>query len=183
MYSRFCGGFKDVMNILEPNSAVAKVYQNLAPHADAIFRNVLNGSQEKCIIHGDLWPCNILVHSDDRKSIKVIDFQMLGYADSTYDLPPFILSSLSLESLQSEFVLQAARDYFVFRSNAGIKFVHERREEFLQFFRTYSLSYGLIWFVISCRPLATSVDYIPKLIRVFELLYEMNVLEFISSIV
>ncbi len=150
-------------------------YARLVPHTDQIIELLVTaGSQFPTIIHDDLWPHNFLV---SESSIKVIDWQLAAFTDPTYDLSVLFLSCFGLDEINEREILGVLEVYY--RKMSGIGESERSLKELSEFFKTFGLSYALVWFAMSCDSIYSNCNYRKKLIRILEFLNEMKVLDFI----
>jgi len=190
LHTWFPLGFPAVFQLFEqhPNTRAEMIeaYKKFESRGPEILQRVLAAGQEfPTAIHGDLWTHNILVRKSPR-SIKVIDWQMLGYGDPTFDLAIYILEALHLPYLTKENVVKAAQLYFnkyedILKSELGLP-MRRSYAEFEQFFQTYGIGYCIYWLVLGCPDMMTIPACLPKCYRILELGMEFGVIEFLNNL-
>jgi hypothetical protein len=181
-------GFIDIVNLAKEHGAsqnLIDAFNKLAPHSDEIIEKVQEaGLSFACLIHGDLWPNNLLYNENPKMHTKVIDWQLLGYKDPAFDLAVTIISCLSMDQYESKDgmtseLLQLYYETFTAQCELAGKnhFIKRDFETFKTFFFTWGTSYMLLWCLMASDPFAASY---PKLFKIYEFLTkEANVHEFL----
>ena len=182
-------GYADVYEFLAEYSKTDLIpsYKKLEAQNEKMIVTLLKAAQKyPCGTHSDLWPHNMLVNQDNSKPIKVIDWQLFGYTDPMTDVALFILTTLPIESLTPDGVSKALRSYYDrYTELCEEKHIVQDRsfEELQSFFNTYGLGFPLIWYLCGIQQVRSIPGADPKILRSLELLVEMGVLDFLSSVV
>lgn len=135
-----------------------------------------------CLTHGDLNSNNLLFNNDSQFETKVIDWQMLGYMDPTYDLAVTIVSSLPKDQLNKEEVDQLLQLYYTTFSNqckSGqvADLITRDWKSFSEYFYTWGMAYVFQWFLMTSKPF---LNNLPRLVRIYEFLaQDMQVPKFL----
>ena len=183
------GGFENICEFLAEQSkpSLIPIYKKLELETSKILAVViLAGLEYPCAIHIDLWSHNILVNQDSSKPIQVIDWQLLAYTDPMIDLAVYMLTTLSLDSLNAADIFKALRFYYEkYAALCRDKNIPEERsfEEIEKFFNTYGLGFVIIWYAMSCRSIRAIPGSEAKLLRVLELLVELGIPDFLLSVI
>jgi len=188
LFSLLPGAIPFVFQVLERNSKdhLMPIFKKIGANMNDILIKILRkGQQHPCLIHGDLWPHNFLIHQD--KPIKVIDWQLLGYTDPTYDLACYIISTLNAETLDVESVEKALVYYY----NLYEKLCKQHGltpsrtwEEFKKQFYTYGIGFAQVWAMSGGECLANmKCDGNDKLVKIYELFETLKAQEFLVSLI
>jgi len=164
---------------------VADMFQELTPYSDKIIKLVEAASKEfPCLIHGDLWSNNLLFNHSPQYHTKVIDWQILGYKDPSYDVAVTIVSSLPKDQLTKETTDKYFREYYdmfvkICKERGHPDLVTRTWDQFLNHCNTFGMSFTLLWFLMASEPFA--LNY-PRLMKIYEFLAnEVKVPEFVLS--
>lgn len=143
---------KRLDGLLEENNCsleIRETYKEMHKHAAIYFARLLEeGAKNPCLIHGDLWPPNIMV-ADDESPVKIIDWQTLAHRDPTVELSVVILTSLPKSHLTRHQVNQFCKVYMDTCDSLGKNKLGRSREEFKTCFNTWGLAYSFFWFLLS----------------------------------
>jgi hypothetical protein len=192
VFTYFTDAFPKVYKFLAEYSkpSIIPILEPIEKEAVVIFNRIMEAGQiYPCVAHGDLFSHNILLNrTEPSKTIKIIDWQLIAYADPLFDLALYILTTLNVETLNPVAVSRAVRMYYEkyeeLCMEKGLP-LQRTADEFEKSFNTWGLAYGVICYVISVEPFS-SVEgrdvAAKKIIHVFELLIALNVPKFMLSL-
>jgi len=188
MFSYFPAGFQAVYKFLEEQgkSELMQQYKNIEPRVTNIDEGVLLAARDHaCLIHTDMWSHNVLVNDDLEKPVKVVDWQLIAYADPMFDLAIFVLSTLPKESMNPAGISKAFGTYYKrYTELCTEKKVPVGRTlvEMENFLMTYGLSFALGWFVLTAIAATSIPNSGEKLIRALELFVELGTTDFLYAV-
>ncbi len=160
-------------------------FKKLEPFTQDIVQRIEDfGRQIPCLIHGDIWPPNIQVH--DSLPAKILDWQLLGYRDVTYDLSILLYTVLPKEKLTKDNLRQLVKRYhdefeqLCNESGYGDKIKRRTWEDLEEVFFTWGSAFAYMVFMTSIE--CYSKDY-PKFANIFKVLSdEISISEFLCSV-
>lgn len=160
-------------------------YQKLKPYTNDHVQRIEDfGRIFPCLIHGDIWPPNIQVH--ENLPAKILDWQLLGYRDVTYDLSILLYTVLPKEKLSKENLRRLVKlyhDEFEQLCNErgyGDKIKRRTWEDLEEVFFTWGSAFAFIIFMSSIE--CYSKDY-PKFANIFKVLSEeINISDFLLGV-
>ncbi|CAL8138276.1 unnamed protein product [Orchesella dallaii] len=147
-------------------------YKELNKYCDKIIGAISKqASKFPTLIHGDIWPPNMMITRDNNDPIKMIDWQILSYKDPCYELSVLMLTSLPKSKLQVENIDKFTKIYYQeFLKIAKDSDINVRsEEEFLEFFNTWGMCYGFLWMLLSVDAFEKDQE---RYCSVFQLLHE-----------
>lgn len=128
-------------------------YKELEPHLEEIVEILdKKGRNNPSLIHTDIWPPNIMVH--DTLPVKIIDWQLLGYRDATFELSYMLFTVLTNENSHKSNVKKLLKLYWqeyeqlcqsepIYNENIKRRGWEELEEDFF----TWGCAFAFIWIV------------------------------------
>lgn len=145
-------GFKK--RLLEQNlESVWLKYENVNGNFGRIIEIVEeHGRNNASLIHTDIWPPNTMVH--DKLPVKIIDWQLSGYRDATYELSFMLTTVIPAEKLSKKKLTEYLRIYWneyerlcETNQDFGGKVPRRDWKEFEYTFFTWGCAWAYMWMV------------------------------------
>lgn len=135
-------------------------------------------SKHPCLIHGDLWPSNIMMVEDSDLPVKLIDWQLLSYRDPSLELVVTIMNCLPNDKLTRENLTKYCKIYLDRMGALGAD-LGRSESEFHQFFETWAMAYAHLWFLMSIGPLLKDLERLKKSFTILQ--QEYKIIDFLRS--
>lgn len=166
---------------LEENNSPSEIraaYKEITANVQRDFELCLTECSKNCVlIHGDVWPPNVMVCDDSESPVKIIDWQLLGYRDPTVEITVAILTCLPKGQLNRENVDKFRQLYYDTCKTVSND-LPRSEDEYKKSFDTWGMVYAYHWFLLSLDSFPNDMK---KLIMFFEFLQkEYNICEFMK---